>query len=104
MKISLILQMITIGLISPIICDDIQRGITDHFNKWLTDNKFDTYNFKRTELAGGSYGGKQKDSDQIKNIPIIFIHGNGDVAVGTNDTQIGFTNTIQYLLANGYSQ
>ncbi|CDW85573.1 lipase [Stylonychia lemnae] len=99
----IIFTLFTLASIS--LQDNLQLGLTDHFKKWLKDNKLDTdFDFNRGELAGGSYGGKQSDTDVIKNIPLIFIHGNSDVAAGTNDTQIGFTQTIQYMLTNGYTQ
>ncbi|CDW73266.1 lipase [Stylonychia lemnae] len=83
---------------------DIQAGLTEHFKKWLSDNKYDTFNFNRDDIIGGSFGGKQSDTDVIKNRPIIFVHGNSDVAVGVDDWKIGYTQTIQYLLSHGYTQ
>lgn len=60
----------------------ISRGLTPHFNDWLHSNGYGSYGFDRTDLFGGAYGGKTSDSDIINNEPVIFIHGNSDVAVG----------------------
>ncbi|CDW74664.1 lipase [Stylonychia lemnae] len=89
---------------SQVINDDFPRGLTADFQSWLDSNGFQSYDFVRKDLVGGSFGGKQDVKDQIKNIPIVFVHGNSDVAVGTNDWQFGFTKTIQYFMQNGYSQ
>jgi len=37
-------------------------------------------------------------------MPIVFVHGNSDIAVGTNDWNIGYTQTITYLLSKGYTK
>src|SRR5262245_11178434 len=58
-------------------------GLTPHFRNWLAANGYSGYNFARDDVAGGSYGGKQNDSDSAINQPVIFIHGNSDSALGT---------------------
>lgn len=62
----------------------LDRGLTPHFSKWLSDNGYSKYKFERTDLDGGAYGGKSGDEDQLGHNPVIFFHGNSDVAVGTN--------------------
>jgi hypothetical protein len=52
----------------------------------------------------GAYGGKSSADEKIKNDPIIFFHGNSDIAVGTDYWQTGFTESIEYFLANGYTK
>ncbi|MEL7003595.1 MAG: lipase [Bacteroidota bacterium] len=74
--------------------------ITTHFRNWLQSNGYGSYNF-----AGGpgkSYGGKTSNSDAVNNHPVIFIHGNGDKAVGTVTGQTGWTESIDYFLTRGY--
>jgi hypothetical protein len=39
-------------------------------------------NFARTDLQGGAYGGKASDNDTVTHIPVVFYHGNSDIAVG----------------------
>lgn len=62
----------------------LERGLTPHFSSWLKDNGYNTFGFERTDLVGGAYGGLSSDSEKVQNIPVIFFHGNSDVAVGTN--------------------
>jgi hypothetical protein len=56
------------------------------------------------DLVGGAYGGKSSDSDKLQHNPIVFFHGNSDVAVGTYDLFTGFSKTIEYFLSMGYSK
>lgn len=83
---------------------DIDRGLTDHFSNWLKDNNYGQWGFERTDLQGGAYGGKSSDSDVIKNQPVVFFHGNSDIAVGLNPWQTGFTKSIEYFEAKGYTK
>jgi hypothetical protein len=78
---------------------DIDRGLTQHFSDWLTANGYGNYHFERTDLVGGAYGGKQSDSDKLKQNPIVFFHGNSDIAVGTVDLFTGFTKSIEYFIS-----
>ena len=61
---------------------DIERGLTKHFTDWLSANGYGSFGYDRTDLDGGAYGGKSSDSDPINHKPVIFIHGNSDIAVG----------------------
>ncbi|WP_338872139.1 lipase family protein [Myxococcus stipitatus] len=78
-------------------------GLTPHFRTWLSANGYDSYDFVRADLTGGSYGGKASATDTVVNTPVIFIHGNSDKAVGTGTAgQSGWNASIEYFLANGY--
>ncbi len=78
-------------------------GLTTHFRNWLNANGYSSYNFARTDLVGGSYGGKSSSTDTVVNQPVILIHGNSDKAVGTGTAgQSGWNQTIAHLLASGY--
>jgi len=78
-------------------------GITPHFRNWLVANGYGSFDFARTDLTGGSYGGRQNDADTVVNQPVIFIHGNSDKAVGTGvPGQTGWNASIQYFLSQGY--
>ena len=57
-------------------------GLSDDFRAWLEDNGYGEHDFARAELAGGSYGGRLRTGDQVMREPVIFIHGNGDRALG----------------------
>jgi len=63
--------------------NDLDRGLTSHFSQWLNANGYGQYKFERLDLVGGAYGGKQSDADTVTNAPVIFYHGNSDIAVGT---------------------
>lgn len=82
----------------------LQNGLTSHFRQWLNSNGYGSYDFARLNLAGGSYGGRQNGSDAVVNEPVIFIHGNSDKAFGSESGQTGWTQSINYFLANGYKQ
>lgn len=56
------------------------------------------------DLVGGAYGGRASDADTIKRNPVIFFHGNSDIAVGTQDLFTGFSKSIEYFLSMGYSK
>eukprot|EP00347_Sterkiella_histriomuscorum_P010063 403338826 len=87
--------------------DGIQRGLTDHFMAWLHKNRYEPYNFNRAELGPrASFGGKQDENETISNVPVIFIHGNSDAAVGYNPErgETGWTSSIKYFLEKGYKK
>ncbi len=78
-------------------------GFTSHFRTWLSANGYDAYNLVRTDLVGGSYGGKASSTDTVVNQPVIFIHGNSDKAVGTGTAgQSGWNASIEYFQSQGY--
>src|SRR5262245_14884744 len=70
-------------------------GLTTHFRNWLAANGYSGYNFARDDAPGGSYGGKQNDSDAVINQPVIFIHGNSDSALGNGAAFSGWTASIK---------
>src|SRR5262245_14267083 len=70
-------------------------GLTSHFRNWLAANGYSGYVFARDDAPGGSYGGKQNDSDSVINQPVIFIHGNSDSALGNGAAFSGWTASIK---------
>lgn len=78
--------------------------ITSHFQSWLSSNGYSAYDFARTDIVGGSYGGKTSNSTPVNRQPVIFIHGNSDKAVGTEFGQSGWTESLNYFLNQGYTQ
>jgi pimeloyl-ACP methyl ester carboxylesterase len=79
--------------------------LTDNFNSWLNANGYGSFNFQRTDIQGGSFGGKADDSDTIDKDPVIFIHGNGDFAIGTPGQEFnGWVDSITYFMSQGYKE
>lgn len=83
---------------------DLDRGLTPHFVNWLNNNGYGHWEFERLDLVGGAYGGKSSDTDNLNHAPIVFFHGNSDIAVGTQGLFTGFSKTIEYFLSKGYSK
>uniref|UniRef100_A0A0N4Z4J7 Lipase n=1 Tax=Parastrongyloides trichosuri TaxID=131310 RepID=A0A0N4Z4J7_PARTI len=83
----------------------IEGPFTEHFQEWLNTNGYSNYDFTRLELGeSGSYGGKSGDNDTVKNVPIIFIHGNSDSALDAgSSTTTGWSKNIEYFISKGYS-
>ena len=83
------------------------EGLTPHFISWLGLNGYASDDFNRSDMPGGSYGGKASANQQSSGkYPVIFIHGLTDTALG-NDTeakQTGFRSSIQYFLDKGYTK
>jgi len=70
----------------------------------LNSNGYASWGFERADLEGGAYGGKSSADEVLKNDPFIFFHGNSDIAVGLHYWQVGFTSSLNYFRANGYSK
>ena len=81
-----------------------QAAITPHFEAWLNAHGYSSYDFGRRDVVGGSFGGKTSDADPVVNQPVIFIHGNGDSALGTGSAAAtGWADSIQYFQSTGYT-
>jgi triacylglycerol lipase len=91
-------------LLQPTLTATLERGLTPHFIKWLNANGYGSYGFERSDLVGGAYGGKESDDDSVTHNPIVYFHGNSDVAVGTNGDFNGFTASIEHFLSQGYKK
>jgi triacylglycerol lipase len=66
--------------------------------------RYEPFNFNRTELHGGAFGGKEDDNDVVTRRPIVFIHGASDQAIGYTDNDNGFRHSIEYFLHRGYKK
>jgi pimeloyl-ACP methyl ester carboxylesterase len=97
-------RALALAVLATVALADIDRGLTPHFSAWLKANNYGSYGFERTDLTGGAYGGKASDSDTVSHIPIVFFHGNSDIAVGTQGLFTGFTKPIEYFLSQGYKK
>ncbi len=71
-------------------------GLTAHFDGWLDDNGYGGFDFARTELVDGSFGGRVSASDPVTRHPVVFVHGNGDSAASWEPS-------IDHFLAQGYT-
>jgi hypothetical protein len=80
-----------------------QAGLTTDFRNWLTANGYDGYGFERSDVPGGSYGGRTYAGQPVVNQPVIFIHGNSDTALGYSSSLTGWTSSINYFQSQGYT-
>src|SRR5437763_624335 len=82
---------------------DPAYGLSTDFRNWLTANGYGSYNFQRSDVAGGAYGGRTVAGQAVVNQPVIFIHGNSDSALGTVSPYTGWTSSISYFKSQGYT-
>lgn len=82
---------------------DPATGLSTDFRNWLTANGYGSYNFQRSDVTGGSYGGRTYAGQPVVNQPVIFIHGNSDSALGTTSPYTGWYNSIAYFKSQGYT-
>lgn len=78
-------------------------GLSTDFRNWLSANGYSSYNFARTDVTGGSYGGRTYAGQAVVNHPVIFIHGNSDSALGPSSTFTGWRTSISYFKSQGYT-
>ena len=79
-------------------------GLTIDFRNWLTANGYGSYGFQRSDVPGGSYGGRTVAGQAVVNQPVIFIHGNSDSALGTGSSlATGWSQSIAYFKSQGYT-
>lgn len=89
---------------------DLDCGFTDDFHNFLTKNGYGNWSFERTDLKCGAYGGKASAKDTIVKVPVIFLHGNSDVAFGRGTAdgyvswQTGFRSLATFLSGKGYKK
>lgn len=83
---------------------DPAYGLSTDFRNWLSANGYSTYNFQRTDVPGGAYGGRVYAGQAVVNQPVIFIHGNSDSALGTGSSlATGWRSSIEYFKSQGYT-
>jgi len=86
-------MMVGLGLL--LLSTTLPRGaaaqsITPHFESWLDANGYASFDFERSDVSGGSLGGRSSGSDPVVNQPVIFVHGNGDRASGWATSRAAF--------------
>ncbi len=82
---------------------DPAYGLSTDFRNFLSANGYGSYNFQRSDVPGGAYGGRTTPGQAVVNQPVIFIHGNSDSALGTIPPLTGWTNSITYFKSQGYT-
>jgi triacylglycerol lipase len=83
---------------------DPAYGLSGDFRNWLTANGYGSYGFTRTDVPGGSYGGRAVAGQAVVQQPVIFIHGNSDSALGTGSSlATGWRASIEYFKSQGYT-
>jgi triacylglycerol lipase len=82
---------------------DPAYGLSPDFRAWLTANGYGSYSFQRSDVQGGSYGGRAFAEQAVVNHPVIFIHGNSDSAVGYGSPYTGWRASIEYFKSQGYT-
>ena len=79
-------------------------GLSTDFRNWLTANGYGSYGFERSDVPGGSYGGRAFAGQAVVRQPVIFIHGNSDSAIGTGSSSFtGWRASIEYFKSQGYT-
>lgn len=78
-------------------------GLSSDFRAWLDAHGYAADDFARDDLNGGSVGGRACAGQTLGHDPVVFVHGNSDRAFATNGTLTGWTASIEYFAAHGYT-
>lgn len=78
-------------------------GLQPDFRAWLKDSRFRRHDFSRDDVRGGSFGGRTSARQSIDAVPVVFVHGNGDSALGSGGRYFnGWQVPLQDFLPQGY--
>jgi triacylglycerol lipase len=66
---------------------------SNDFHRWLHENGYGHHKFAQGNVP--AFGGKSHAGEQVKNEPVIFIHGNSDSAAG-------WKKSIEHFSSQGY--
>jgi hypothetical protein len=80
----------------------LDATLTADFSAWLAAHGLAGQDFERAG-TGGSFGGRAHAGDAITAMPIVFVHGNADAAIGRTADLSGWDSPRRYLLAHGWS-
>jgi triacylglycerol lipase len=75
--------------------------ITPDFEAWLAANGYGDDDFVRRG-TGGSFGGRGAPGEALARMPIVFVHGNSDSAVGRTAPLLGWDAARRDLAARGF--
>lgn len=76
--------------------------LTSDFQTWLAAHGYATDDFARMG-TGGSFGGRATAGEAVPKIPIVFVHGNSDAAIGRGGQLTGWDAPRRYLLSRGWT-
>jgi hypothetical protein len=76
--------------------------ITGDFQSWLAANGYASDDFARAG-TGGSFGGRSASGEPIGKMPIVFVHGNSDAAIGRSGDLTGWDAPRRALMTRGWS-
>ncbi len=79
-----------LGMLTVLPATSSAQTITGHFEAWLDANGYASFGFERSDLVGGSFGGRASGSDPVVRDPVIFVHGNGDRASSWGPSRSAF--------------
>lgn len=77
----------------------VPAGLSSHFQAFL-DQNYPEFDFARTDLSGGSFGGFASATDCAARQPVIFVHGNSDRALG--GSMGGWQVSVNHFVSKGY--
>lgn len=77
--------------------------ITADFRDWLAANGYGDDDFAR-EGSGGSFGGRAVAGESIAKIPVVFVHGNSDAAIGRDETFTGWDASRRAFADKGWTE
>lgn len=81
----------------------VTAGLTVDFRDWLAAHGYAADEFARDDLSGGSVGGRACPGQTLMHDPVVFVHGNSDRAFAANGALTGWTASIGYFAAHGYT-
>jgi hypothetical protein len=76
--------------------------LTSDFQTWLAAHGYATDDFARMG-TGGSFGGRATAGEVVPKIPIVFVHGNSDAAIGRGGQLTGWDAPRRYLQSRGWT-
>ncbi len=93
------------------IVNNTDDHLSVHFQEWLSQHPEYDADLTRLDLSGGSFGGFLEDRHSLSHKPIVFVHGNGDRAIGgtfggwekqrQRFIEVGFSNAELYATTYG---
>lgn len=78
---------------------ELDGDFTTHFQTWLQDYP-EYQGLHRSDLTGGGFGGLMSNEDCLQRIPVLFVHGNSDRAMGGDYG--GWSQALTGYVRNGY--
>uniref|UniRef100_A0A914WTP5 Lipase n=1 Tax=Plectus sambesii TaxID=2011161 RepID=A0A914WTP5_9BILA len=94
-------------IVSTLSAQKITGPLSPHFQQWLQANGYASNDFIRGDLgSSGSFGGRADENQKIINQPVVFVHGNSDLALqkdAVSTYQTGWDQTAAFFMKEGYT-